>query len=608
MALETPPEPFPSSALPTRARRSTRGWAVGCALIAVALGGAGVATHPRAAAVWASEAWTSAPWTAGPARSAVRAAVARQLVADSVAAAMPLVAAGDATHDEPTTGAQTVEASAVEAQAAVRAFYAARGGAPAWTDAKARKAALQLLARADRDAVPVADALPSGLLALASATSPEATDSLHAALDVRLSGAVLRFGRLLRQPRTDAAALYGASAWTPAVRPARDLAAEARALAAALVGATDPAGALGVFVGSQRPPHEGYARLQTALAREMDLAERADLILPTDISPADSGATIRRLRVRLAVEAPGLAPRVGFGTVAPDLFDAALGAALRRYQRGQGLPSTGIADSLTRAALNRRRPEAIPALALNLERWRWLPDSLGPLHVAVNIPSFEMVVRERRTSGWAEVFRSAVVVGKPSWATPVFSDTIESVVFNPTWTMPRSIQIESYGRLRPERAVVAPGPRNALGRVKFLFPNRHAVYVHDTPSRWGFTAERRALSHGCIRSGDPQGLARVLLPRAAAGWNVARVDSLMTGPWATREAFLDRPVPVHIVYFTAEADAAGRVTLYDDVYGRDARLAEALGGGGATPSAATHVAGARLARRDRATGSLVSAG
>lgn len=592
MALETTLEPLPLSSPPPRARRSGRGWAVGCALAAVALGGAGVATHPRAA-VWASDAWTSAPWTAGPGRSAVRAAVARQLAADSAAAATPLVSAVDATLDGS-------DVSAAEAQAAVRAFYAARAGAPAWTDASAREAALRVLGRADRDAVPVADALPADLAALASSVSPDATDSLHAALDVRLSGAVLRFGRLLRQPRTDAAALYGASAWTPAVRPAHDLAADARALAVALAGSADPAEALDEFVAVQRPPHEGYVRLQAALAREMDLAERADLLLPSDVLPADSGVAVRRLRARLAAEAPGLAPSAG-----PNTFDAALGAALRRYQRSQSLPSTGAVDSLTRVALNRRQTEAIPALALNLERWRWLPESLGALHVTVNIPAFEMTVRERRGERWADVFRSAVVVGKPSWATPVFSDTMESVVFNPSWSMPRSIQIESYGRLRPDRALVAPGPRNALGRVKFLFPNRHAVYIHDTPSTWGFTAERRALSHGCIRSGDPQGLARTLLPRTT-GWSTARVDSLLTGPWSMREVQLDRPVPVHIVYFTAAADAAGHVTLYGDVYDRDPRLARALGAGSAGPE--THVAEARLSRRDRTAGRLVPAG
>ena len=543
-------------------------------LAALALGGAGLAAYPRTTAAWASrvrasEAWTSAPWAGGSSRSAVRAAVARQLAADSVAAAPPLASA---SADDAVRGAPTTEPLVAEAQAAVRAFYAVRGGAPAWTDTSARAAALRLLARADRDAVPVADALPADLATLAALATPEAPDSLRAALDVRLTGAVLRFGRLLRAPRTDAAVLYGASAWTPAVRPARDPVAGARALAAALTDAPDPARALDAFVRAQRPPHEGYARLQAALAREMDLAERADLTLGADLSPADSGAAVRRLRARLAVETPGLAPG--------HAFDAALGASLRHYQDGQGLTPTGVADSLTRAALNRRQPGAIATLALNLERWRWLPDSLGRLHVTVNIPAFEMTVRERRGARWAEIFRSAVVVGKPSWATPVFSDTMESVVFNPTWTMPRSIQIESYGRLRPDRATVAPGPRNALGRVKFLFPNRHAVYVHDTPSTWGFTAERRALSHGCVRSGDPAGLARTLLPRAAAGWSAARVDSLMTGSWTTHEAFLDRPVPVHIVYFTATADRAGRVTTYRDVYDRDARLARGTGSTG----------------------------
>ena len=501
------------------------------------------------------------PWTAPASDPSLASALAERLDADSTATAVQTVSVA-AGESEP--GAAPAGAQAPGEQAAVRAFYDARGGGAAWTDAAARDAALRLLARADRDGLP--EALAPGLSDLARAAGSEAPDSLRARLDARLTAAVLRFGRALREPRVDAAALYGA-AWTPAARAPLDPDVEARALAADLAATTDPGRALDAFADRHRPAHSGYRLLRAALAREIDLAEAPDLTIRADIAPGDTGAAVRRLRQRLAVESLDVEAAAG---------REALAAAVRTYQSRQGLPETGRADAATRAALNRRQPETIPALALNLERWRWLPDSLGPLHVLVNIPDYRLVVRERRGARWAEVFRSRVVVGQPSWATPVFSDTMESVVFNPTWFMPASIQIESYGRLRPDRALREPGPGNALGRVKFLFPNDHAVYIHDTPSKWGFEVERRALSHGCVRIGDPQDFATVVLSRTNR-WPAARVDSLFTGPWTLRPVALDRGVPVHIAYFTARADAAGRVTLLDDVYGHDARLAGMLG-------------------------------
>ncbi|HEX9950992.1 MAG TPA: L,D-transpeptidase family protein, partial [Rubricoccaceae bacterium] len=454
------------------------------------------------------------------------------------------------------------------AHLAVQAFYDARGGAPAWTKPDARAAALALLARADRDGLPVAEALPPALAELADVVSEGAPDSLRARLDARLTAAVLAFGARLGTPQVDALDLYGANAWEPAPALPRDARADARALADDLTRAASPAAALDAFAARHRPSHAGYALLRTALARELALASGPDRTIAADLAPGDSGAAVHALRARLAAEDPATAPG--------DVYDEALTAAVRTYQRIQGLPPTGRTDAATRDALNRRQADAIPALVLNLERWRWMPDTLGDRHVFVNIPAFELVMRDTRGGHTIDVFTSRVVVGQPSWATPVFSDTMETVVFNPTWTMPRSIQREAYGRLRPDRAVRPPGPGNALGRVKFLFPNRHAVYIHDTPSKWGFSVEHRALSHGCVRIGDPQDFARAVLSRTDR-WPAARVDSVFTGPWTTRDVRLTHRIPVHIAYFTATADAAGRVTTYPDVYRRDPRLAEALG-------------------------------
>ena len=215
-------------------------------------------------------------------------------------------------------------------------------------------------------------------------------------------------------------------------------------------------------------------------------------------------------------------------------------------------------------------------MQLNLEKWRWLPRDLGDLHVWVNVPRFELALRERGTDGWDEAIRFRAVVGAQDWQTPSFTDTLETVVFNPTWTVPASIQRESYGRVRG-RVVRPPGPGNAMGRVKFLFPNKHAVYVHDTPTKWAFDVDDRARSHGCVRAGDPEGLARELLTRTN-GWDPERVAAIFRGRWRGPDPHrVDVTVPVHLVYFTAEVDADGTLQVWDDVYGRDGTLADALG-------------------------------
>ncbi|WP_420456854.1 L,D-transpeptidase family protein [Rubrivirga sp.] len=457
--------------------------------------------------------------------------------------------------------AERLSADSLALAPGVHTVYAAQGRMPVWFAPAAREAALATLRRADRDALALDSALADlGTLADTAATSPSL-----AALDVGLTAALLRFGDALVRPRADAAALYGHQ-WTAAPPTPPDVAAR---LAEALAEAPTAAAAVQAWADGLRPQHPGYRRLRQALARELDLRDRPDLALDRDLAPGDSGAAIVRLRDRLAVE--GLTP----ASETPRVFDAALAEAVRQVQRDRTLAPTGRLDAPTRAALNRRRAELIPLLALNLERWRWLPADLGDLHVWVNVPRFELAVRERAGADWAEATRFVTVVGAHDWETPAFTDTLETVVFSPTWTVPASIQRESYGRVRG-RVVRPPGPGNAMGRVKFLFPNAHAVYVHDTPSKWAFGLDDRARSHGCVRAGDPQALARALLTRTN-GWTEDEVAAEFRGRWRTRYVPVEATVPVHLVYFTAEVDPDGRLRVYDDVYRRDRRLADALG-------------------------------
>jgi L,D-transpeptidase YcbB len=270
---------------------------------------------------------------------------------------------------------------------------------------------------------------------------------------------------------------------------------------------------------------------------------------------------------------------------APDLAAALARAA------SDPLPAEGVARALDglrpqdpqyralRYAHARALRESDAALAallrLNLERWRWLPDSLGDFHVLANLPAYALTVREREGDAYHDALRMRVVIGKQGWSTTVMSDTMTQVVFNPTWSIPASIQRESYGYYRGQM-VRQPGPGNPLGRVKFLFPNEYAIYLHDTPTRWPFEREARAYSHGCVRLHRPDSLAMVVMAHAN-GWAPEEVEALWRGPWRHRPVELERPVPVHLVYFTAWIEPDGSVTRYADVYGRDAPLAAALG-------------------------------
>ncbi len=449
------------------------------------------------------------------------------------------------------------------------AVYGARAGAPLWLDAEARDAALGLLASADADGLDPAD---FGADDLAERAASAAADTSLADFDLRLTSALLAFGDSLVAPRVDPSRLYGPD-WTAtprAVDPA------ARLAEATPTGVPVSAASVAAWADGLRPAHEGYRALRAVAIREAALADRDDLRLNADLAPGDTGATVSQLRARLGVEAAALAATgerldIGVG----DRFDDALGAALARVQSRAGLDASGVLDGATRAWLNRRQTDLLPLVRLNLERWRWLPDSLGAFHVWVNLPEQEMTVRTVDSTGAvAEILRARAIIGRTATRTPVFSDTMETVVFNPTWIVPASI-LRRQGR-EVRFTEVPSGPGNALGRVKFLFPNRHAVYLHDTNARGLFAADDRARSAGCVRVGAPRDLAVVLLGHTN-GWTDADVDERMSGAWRTETVRLDRPVQTHLVYFTATADASGAVTVWPDVYRHDAPLADALG-------------------------------
>jgi L,D-transpeptidase YcbB len=225
----------------------------------------------------------------------------------------------------------------------------------------------------------------------------------------------------------------------------------------------------------------------------------------------------------------------------------------------------------------------------NMERWRWMPRDMGETHIEVNIPDYEVVVIEK-----GEVIeRNRVVVGKEQTPTPVFSDTMKFLIVNPAWNVPQSIiRKEMLPRLaadpdylrrmgyevssRAGHLVVRqpPGERNALGRIKFVFPNDFSVYMHDTPLRKLFASAKRAFSHGCVRVDDPFRFAETVLGRNN-GWSEQRVKKMIGGK--ERYIYLPKPLPVYLEYFTAFVNESGELQLRDDVYGYSRRVKAALG-------------------------------
>lgn len=284
--------------------------------------------------------------------------------------------------------------------------------------------------------------------------------------------------------------------------------------------------------------------------------------------------------------------------------DVTIDEAARQRLLAQVTTRGGVAEALNgllpvhpqyaglKRALANTAPDDTARLDLiraNMERWRWLPRSLGTRHVLVNVPAFTAaLIDDGRVSA-----RHRAVVGAVRTPTPQLSATITAVTLNPWWNVPQSIiRTTSFGAgyqvTRSASGVVSvrqpPGPRNALGRLKIEMPNPHAIYLHDTPSQALFGRAVRAFSHGCIRTQNVRDFAAHLL-EPTGEWDRDRIDSaIATGRNQTTR--LARPVPVYIAYFTAAATSDGNIVTYNDIYGRDAPIRVALNRAGRAPAAA----------------------
>lgn len=418
---------------------------------------------------------------------------------------------------------------------------------------------------------------------------PERANRL-ADLDVRLTSALLLLGRHVA---------IGAS--KPQIVDARW---NIRRASPDLVAALDLALAVGVtgFLDAVGPRHPEYGALQKSLASLRGQATRGWPTVPrVTLRMGQSHSAVTALRQRLANG--GYLP----STAAQDSprYDADVEAALGRFQEHHALKPTGHLDPATLAAMNVPLEARLSQVAMNLERWRWLPDDLGARHLLVNIPYFHLIARE---DGKA-VLDTRVVVGKPGNETPTFSDEMTHVVFSPYWNIPETIALEetapaiardpnylarnnmevvnASGGVVPassipwgdEQAVRGlsfrqrPGATNALGLVKFMFPNQHNVYLHDTPTDSLFSRIGRAFSHGCVRVEEPETLAAYVL-RDQPKWTAEAIhDAMRAGE--EQHVKLSQPLPVHLIYMTAWVDDRGGLHFQDDVYGYDVKQARA---------------------------------
>jgi L,D-transpeptidase YcbB len=461
-------------------------------------------------------------------------------------------------------------------RAAVEAFYNNRNLAPLWLDkgvenARAKAVAARLKA-ADADGLVASEYKGPNF---AAASGPDA----QAEAELKLTQTVLTFARHLQAGRFPYQRVSNNNIELPQAPP------DAAEVLTKIADATDAAAALDSF----SPPHEAYKALKKALAEMRhkgggegkEIADGALLKLVPKTPMEDPRVPLLRERLGLAGDASDLK------------YDAKLAEAMKKFQRSVDLPVTGNLDGKTIKELNGpTRDKQIDIVIANMERWRWYPRDLGKAYSMVNQPDFTLKV----VKDGATVWTTRVVIGKPNMATPLLSETMKYVTINPTWNVPPSIVHNEYlPALAQDPTVLSrmglkvvnnrdgtvhiyqpPGEANALGRIRFNFPNRFLVYQHDTPDQHFFAHDVRAYSHGCMRVQDPAKYAEVLfnIARPSEGWTAERVKK-MFGTAETDIQLQPTPIWVHLTYQTAFVED-GKLQMRRDVYNLDSRVMAAI--------------------------------
>jgi len=462
---------------------------------------------------------------------------------------------------------------------------------------------IALLQTADAWGLEPADYGADLLAAEAGRLSSASTPADWAAFDALLSRATVRFISHLHYGRVDPRA-----AGFELDEPRKDL--DVMTSVVSLASSVDVRGSLNAV----EPRFLHYGLLKAALAKYAALQGDPTLT-------AIPGTAGRKLHVgdgyagapalRRLLTALGDLPAAVAAPATDPILDAALVGALKRFQSRHGLAADGILDSRLAALLATPLTVPVEQIKLTLERWRWLPPFDTP-PIIVNIPQFRLFAFQTVEDRAASIMQMDVIVGQayPRKQTPVFLAEMRYVIFRPYWDVPRSITLremlpklhknpgylqknnleivrgasDESPALPPDAAALAaltsgearlrqrPGADNALGLIKFMFPNVHDVYLHSTPEHQLFLRSNRAFSHGCIRVSDPVALAAFVLRNADGVWDTARIDAAMQqGPDSFRVE-LRTPIRVMVLYGTAQATEAGPVLFFNDIYGQDRKL------------------------------------
>ncbi|MBE7202542.1 MAG: L,D-transpeptidase family protein, partial [Parafilimonas terrae] len=457
---------------------------------------------------------------------------------------------------------------------AIRSFYEARAYKPLWVAEgrwnEAAKSVSGRFAAAGEDGL---DARAYTVPTLAEKPDEKAV----ADADLRLSAASVLYARDARGGRVNLASI------SRLITPKLDLPAGNDVLTKVSEAGAKAGDALQAY----NPATAGYVALKTRLAALRKPASAAVTPLRLPSGPAlRLGMRDKRVPLLRAHFGLDARPTATFDQPPgdPEEYDAPVAEAVTKFQRGRGLLANGVLNVQTVLALadagRGGRPTGSEAeLIVNMERWRWLPGDLGSDYILVNIPEYRL----RAYRGGVLRDEARVIVGKPESRTPLFSGLMEYAVVNPSWYVPPSIlktmapKLAGYGgKTWGGYEVVRrgghislrqpPGERNALGFIKFMFPNQHAVYLHDTPNRSLFSASKRDFSHGCVRVDDPFRLADVVLP----DWSQERLKKLIGK--GERTIRLPEKLPVHLAYFTAYVDDGGAYRTLPDLYGYDAPM------------------------------------
>ena len=378
----------------------------------------------------------------------------------------------------------------------------------------------------------------------------------------------------------------------------------------------------GEYLRTLHPQHPQFEKLRQQYLARRDGGAHTPVTIPTKGSKLYPGTThkdIALVRERLGVHAVD-------GAV--EVYDEELAEVVKAFQEKRDIsPANGVINAKTRRALNEGKQVSPITLLANMEQWRWMPQDLGETYVWVNVPEFTVSVVDHGQV----VHSERVIVGELDKQTPIFSQDLETIYFHPRWNVPESIKVKeilpslargggyfhrqgmklvrngcevkassvNWGKadIRNYDVYQPSGLGNALGRMKFTFPNKHSVYMHDTQSKGLFGASQRTFSHGCVRVKNPQRLAETLLG-IDKGWSAKEVDELLDGNPEEVGVPLNYHIPVHITYFTAQVDDNGDVTTEKDVYGHEKRITQALEGKwDSIDKGSDHLAQVELAQR-----------